>query len=80
MKYIPDIELVSRISRDLPQFSIKTNNLIKMGKIFELTLHQRRYMNEKNTKSCSTAEVVREIQIQNTTRHIYIYSRVTKIK
>ena len=51
-----------------------------MGKRSEQTLHQSRYLNDENTKSCSIAKVIREVQIKNTMRHFNVHSRITKIK
>lgn len=51
-----------------------------MGKQYAKILHQRKYLDDKHIKGCSTSLVSREMQIETTINYYYILTRMATVK
>lgn len=80
-KYILSEVLVIDIYKNSYNSKKEDKTQLKVGKIFEQTLHQRRSMNEEEAHEiCSTLLMVRVMQINTIKRYLYSLTIMIEVK
>lgn len=80
LKHIYNKGLVSKIYKKLSKFNKKHKIHLKIGKLFEQTLHQiRGVMTNESMKRLLTSLVIRKIQTKNMVSYYFTPNRIAKM-